>query len=386
MCRVRVALVGLISIHFAAICSAITERIPVEQPIEIPLSHEFAWKDSKSVANQSFLNAESSAAKASDFYQIFTGDTQYYFPCTPENDECAKLCNEQSKECVIKQARYSNKVQRQSIGSLIKQLAAVGHKPRSIIINGDLTDYGHPEELNAFKVQWEQPIDGVRMFPGLGNHDIQNNIEDCAMNHCGNRMMRYFISYLGKELNIRADYRQTNDFLFAEYQGSFAYSWNECSSTNSSQCVHFVQLNNHPTYERSFEFPIAKWIINSTLEWLSDDLAANVDHPVVINFHRYDEDFPQPDRLAFRDVISNQGSHILAIVFAHFHSSIGVKDNWCINGRNVPLMFSGSVPGNNYLLIRFADDYRSLANVYSLHATGSNQTIVTRLNIATSCS
>ncbi len=29
----------------------------------------------------------------------------------------------------------------------------------------------------------------IRILPGLGNHDYENNVNDCVSNHCANRML-----------------------------------------------------------------------------------------------------------------------------------------------------------------------------------------------------
>lgn len=57
-------------------------------------------------------------------------------------------------------------------------------------MNGDLTDYGHPDEYQAYAEQFGRPFTaGIRLYPGLGNHDYANNVDDCFLNHCADRML-----------------------------------------------------------------------------------------------------------------------------------------------------------------------------------------------------
>ena len=54
---------------------------------------------------------------------------------------------------------------------------------RGIIINGDLTNYGHGWQLDTMKGYWNNSLPGTHFFMGLGNHDYENNINDCDGNH-----------------------------------------------------------------------------------------------------------------------------------------------------------------------------------------------------------
>lgn len=115
---------------------------------------------------------------------LFTGDTQYYYPCTLENLPCreySKECHqrhhaelEQARqkaaaengsvpsmktgsdgqihftECTKLESAFANEMQRKSINDLYRMLSV---KPSELIVNGDLTNYGHMEQLNMFKVR-----------------------------------------------------------------------------------------------------------------------------------------------------------------------------------------------------------------------------------------
>ena len=62
----------------------------------------------------------------------------------------------------------------------------------AFLINGDLTAYGHPWQWLKYEGQFgRSSIGGVRMYPGLGNHDYQNNVrkENTSLNFCADLML-----------------------------------------------------------------------------------------------------------------------------------------------------------------------------------------------------
>lgn len=109
-------------------------------------------------------------------------------------------------ECIKIESSVSNTAQRRSIYDLNRRLE---NKPKALIINGDLTDFGHTRELIKFKVvanefrsrtkinfpeifQEEWMSLPLRLLVGLGNHDYENNIDDCTANRCANNMLFWY--------------------------------------------------------------------------------------------------------------------------------------------------------------------------------------------------
>ncbi len=109
-------------------------------------------------------------------------------------------------------------------------MAARNARPKGLIINGDLTNYGHLDELDAYRNHWNARVQGIRIYPGLGNHDYANNVDDCTVNHCANRMMNFFKNFIRQTLSRPMDLREEGNFLNVQYTGSLAYSWDECWS------------------------------------------------------------------------------------------------------------------------------------------------------------
>ncbi len=103
---------------------------------------------------------------------------------------------------------------------------------------------------------------------GLGNHDYENNVDDCGSNwlsplvnseesgnNCAYRSIMHLKKSIGKLRDggyvINFDSYETNNnpngTEFRNLQGSFAYSWDIGN-------VHFIQLNNNILYEKEFKY------------------------------------------------------------------------------------------------------------------------------------
>jgi cytolysin (calcineurin-like family phosphatase) len=146
--------------------------------------------------------------------------------------------------------------------------------------------------------------------------------------------------------------------------GSLAYSWTVGN-------VHFVQLNNYPTYTTSwsnFRSDRARRIkveIKEALTWLENDLidARNLGRAIVINMHDAHEHFAQgPDRQRFIDMIEKYG--VSAIFAGHIHESLG-------RGTpvgTVPMFYCGSSAYSKYLAVSFFDNEMTLQGVDSSSA------------------
>lgn len=50
-------------------------------------------------------------------------------------------------------------------------------KPYGVIVNGDLTAYGHENQQDDYNRLYKLPLiaSGYQVFSGLGNHDYENN-------------------------------------------------------------------------------------------------------------------------------------------------------------------------------------------------------------------
>jgi cytolysin (calcineurin-like family phosphatase) len=225
-----------------------------------------------------------------------------------------------------------------------------------LIVNGDLTEFGRQDH------DLEDYIDlydfGVRanVYPGLGNHDYANNVDDCFANVCATGMVNYFTKQVAS-LNPRGfDYtlvetpQSGSPPVRFDYIGSLAYSWDVGD-------VHFVQLNNYPTYTRLWEtaLPLSEhWYdIRSSITWLRDDLedAVAEGKAIIFNLH----DWGSADVSAFRDVLDD--FPVSAVYAGHYHGTYGryTESGPYTDGTVVPVFLSGSAHYGTILVSRFTN-------------------------------
>lgn len=314
------------------------------------------------------------------------GDPQYWWACDDTNTNCkqvVKWCTDfypaTSRGCEVAAGDYTNKAQFTSVARLAKEIAAF--HPRGIeglIINGDLTAYGHADELFYFRWIWRKYsatdyysvgkisaeldqsfIDNIKeIYIGLGNHDYANNVDDCVLNNCAINTIDYMlISYpTGSVTDVTNATQITHSYQSVTYQanerrGSLSYSWKTCIIANS--CYLFLQLHNYPTYTRFINTWNEQYNITESLSFIRTQLLSNPGLAVVINFHDYDNAFTDGDKFRFKQALTGP-FNIYAIFIAHIHNMIGLKEYLCVNNRNVPIIYSGSVPSNNYLLAKYS--------------------------------
>ncbi|KAI6189281.1 hypothetical protein M3Y98_00446100 [Aphelenchoides besseyi] len=309
---------------------------------------------------------------------MFMGDTQYHFPCTVSNGPC-KLASEAfrqknqlnnncerndrkglaslqvqdlEEQCAIMEGSFSNEVQRKAIFDLYRRM---NNKPKGLILNGDLTNFGHKYQLDLFKTEWlSMPFP---IFVGLGNHDYQNNVDDCVANQCVNNILSWFTTEYAPLMNITLDMETSSELWKTVREGSFAYYKDFCSQSEEN-CVHSIQLHNRPDFAASVS-SVTLWRIRSSFQWLRNDLdrMRNRTWPVLINLHNY-EAKGSGERLR-RELTgwleSDENSAIIRkpfVLFAHYHEKHSMTVE-CIGGTMVPFLYVGSVPRNRYTVIKF---------------------------------
>ncbi|ARV57528.1 hypothetical protein BZZ01_01755 [Nostocales cyanobacterium HT-58-2] len=306
-----------------------------------------------------------------NFSMIIASDTQY--PWTAKTDNDVEESEDQKKAGSI----IANQNHVKSMNSLKQQVGNI----RGTIINGDLTAFGQDWQLDKYKEIWKNL--SVPIYPGLGNHDYANNVNDCFANNCAIRMVEYVRDEI-KKLNPRSfDYRESNSYKFPEIRtehiGSLAYSWDMGN-------VHFVQMHNYPLYERKFEgFDVGaakrKIVqIKNSLDWLEKDLAQarNEGKAIILNYHDSDEHWPDNYEKPTYDQLKSRFGEILnkynvsAIFVGHYHTTTGKSIPDAKNEKgllnvygNVPVFYSGAASQNKYLLARFENGQMTVEKVSS---------------------
>lgn len=202
-------------------------------------------------------------------------------------------------------------------------------KGTPVLLNGDVTAYGHGDEWKFMLADL-----GHRLVPerywGLGNHDYDNNIRQpdgsgCYNNGCA-RDSIYHLDAATKSWGLDSfDYRTRDDGLFRQHIGSLAYS-------KTIGDIKFIQLHNHYFYSVEFTsnvFPKTyTFKITQSLDWLEKELekAKAAGKLVVINMHRppmsYGEG-TQAEKARARFAQLMRDHRVLAIFHGHTHS-VGV--------------------------------------------------------------
>ncbi|AWM91254.1 phosphoesterase [Pseudomonas sp. 31-12] len=300
--------------------------------------------------------ASAAHANPTDFsprHLIFTSDPQ--FPWTESSD----YGWEESDSDRDKRSRWLIETQYSDVASFRSNHSQdPGHIP--VMINGDMTAFGHGSERSTTQSILEKYLGGVYDY-GLGNHDYENNINDCSFpeNNCA----------AGSIVELRGKYwGKVNTFDFAArseggakvYYGSLAYS-------KSVGDVHLIQLNNEPTYTVNFSsgFPLNKvnFEISDALDWLERDLlqARNQGQIILINMHKPDRWKGSPEQIErFKAMIARY--EVTAVFAGHLHSEPGRFTGWNRTDYfgDVPVFLSGGASNQTYLIASFALDRKTL--------------------------
>ncbi len=264
------------------------------------------------------------------------------------------------------------------IAAVNNMVSIYGGRMQGVIINGDLTAFGHDTEFAKFQSLWMNTCK-TTLYLGLGNHDIANNVDDSSENNCATRMVKFLSSYVPGLWIKGFDFNESKTYykfpqLRRDYSGSLAYSWNLGK-------VHFVQLNNFPTYLRSWngwDFSDARRdfvSLTSSLDWLTADLAQakKEGRSIILNFHDPLEHWSPTSNEWPKDKLSTQEANdrisqmakdrqrfsnlvddnkVSAIFVGHYHEKVGSADfggyAWSISVT--PTFYCGSALYQRMLL------------------------------------
>lgn len=309
---------------------------------------------------QPFLDNKASSLEwgafdTADFFVVAVSDPQITWDHCADNPGSALCTQEQSFFGSASEQEIAFFYNTNLINALNTIKDSIGARAfGGVIVNGDLTEFGKQDlDLEDYIEMYDRRVN-ANVYPGLGNHDYANNVDDCFLNSCASGMVLYFANQVSS-LNVGAfDYLLTATpqpgppALRYDYVGSLAYSLDIGG-------VHFVQLNNYPTYTRVWRtlFPNTDhWFdIQSSINWLRDDLQAALDDgkPIIANLH----DWGSADVGAFRDVLDD--FPVAAVYAGHYHGSYGLytQSGPYTDSSLVPVFLSGSVHYGTMLVTRF---------------------------------
>lgn len=304
--------------------------------------------------------AHSAPTTVSPMDMVFTSDPQY--PWTEKTD----AGETQTDSYRDSRSKWLIETQYDDIANFRQNFGGASRVP--VMINGDITAYGHGWQRSVVKPILDSKLLGQYDY-GLGNHDYENNVNDCLFNNCAAGSVEDFMErYAGK--NGRADsidVQLTEEgTIIKKLSGSLAYSKNFGD-------VHMVQLNNEPTY--SVSFTAYNWLVpksyhlRGSLDWLEQDLKAARERGqiIILNMHkpRWDGNAQQLSR--FSKMIKDY--KVTAVFAGHFHWFSGQYKSASSEFGDVPLFLSGAASQRTYLIASFSKE-RDELKIYRV--TGNN--------------
>ncbi|EXU76957.1 hypothetical protein BG55_02685 [Erwinia mallotivora] len=259
--------------------------------------------------------------KASWSY-VLTSDPQY--PWTDKTDrgeyEAESVKRTRSEELIRSQYNdindYNNSL---SVGSVI-------------MINGDITAYGHNDE-------WIKMYDGLMpllnrpYYFGLGNHDIENNQGNTFLDANFSRSLNYMRIQSENKNIIRHDIGKLASQNFSlELPGN----------------LFVLQFNNDPTMEYT---TWDKKGIRPNFAWIEMQLnyARQKGYAIIVNVHK-----PDNWRKGANSYLSGLFSvYDVKVIFAgHYHTSLGRYNSSSYFG-DIPVFLSGSASQSTYLITEY---------------------------------
>ncbi|RUV19901.1 hypothetical protein EOB77_10750 [Mesorhizobium sp. M7A.F.Ca.MR.228.00.0.0] len=283
--------------------------------------------------------------------------------------------------------------------SFIKDLSATFAKqlrPLSgVIINGDLTSYGHPDEklmmtgrhdasdLFSMSVPAGGPLLGLLpapIYPALGNHDYQNNLPNLdpekggtGLNRGPTTMVDYIRSWAKDNKSLLCDFDGKPEYSSwnSAYSGSAVSFTGSLSYSFNVGRVHFVILHNNPAYSASWD-PKSSLIdslnptynITQSFEWLERDLQRHysLGDALIVFTHKYGEEELYGDELIkFNNIMLKY--NVSAVLCGHIHWDHGLKRSIAAKSAgeyDVPVYRCGAPSQMTFVVLELDPEHRSM--------------------------
>ncbi|PEE68564.1 metallophosphoesterase [Bacillus thuringiensis] len=275
---------------------------------------------------------------------VVTSDPQYPWTDKTDNNETETESEQKRRSEQLIREQYN------SINEYTSQLTGMT-EVTPVLINGDLTAFGHPwqwDKMNSLLSVLKSPI-----FPGLGNHDIENNLDDCFLNECARQSMNFYLNHVSMLDTTRFDRKQAtpSGTSITNYFGSFAYSMDVGP-------IHFIQLNNDPTqiFSISTNMGIEKYTMENALNWLKLDLedAKQYGQAIIVNMHKPNNWQHDNEEIKTRFKKLLDDYNVKAVFAGHYHKESGYfPSKYDDFFGNVPVFLSGSASQKTYLTVEY---------------------------------
>ncbi len=280
---------------------------------------------------------------------VFTSDPQY--PWTESSDDGG----EESESQRDARSKWLIETQYADIAAFRNNFGGPGRVP--VMINGDLTAFGHDWQRSVVMPILDAKLQRLYDY-GLGNHDYENNVDDCFLNRCAAASVEALKErYWGKVDSMDFGIRLSGNTDI--YYGSLAYA-------RTLGDVLLVQLHNEPTYAANFSTGVP-WInakefeVNDSLDWLEGNLrkAREQGRIIILNMHKprgWAGTDQQIER--FRNMIERY--KVTAVFAGHYHWNAGRYWGAQEQFGSVPVFLSGSASQQTYLIASFSEDRKTL--------------------------
>ncbi|OUB73463.1 hypothetical protein BK744_16145 [Bacillus thuringiensis serovar zhaodongensis] len=302
---------------------------------------------------------------SSNLVQTFAITSDPQFPWTDNTDRDIPEDNA-TKE------RRSEELIREQYNSINEYMNSLSSNVNgNVIINGDMTAFGHGSEWTKI-----DSLIGILNRPyyfGLGNHDIENNFNNCVNNGCFKNSLNNLVGHIRRHgLLSQFDFSEqdivTSWGLGARRQGSFAYFVNL-----GNLC--FIQLQHNPTMNK-IASPTStntqEYRVFPNINWVENQLRRAKDNGqiIIVNVHvrgNIPNDYEQ--------LLQNYG--VTAVFSGHIHTSLGT--NRCVG--NIPAFISGSASQRTYLIL---EQYTDRLEIYTVRNNDwRNRELVRTIPIST---
>lgn len=286
-------------------------------------------------------------------YLVFTSDPQY--PWTESSDHGWKESSSERAQ----RSQWLIESQYADVADFRRNFS-IEPSAIPVMINGDLTAFGHGNQRSTVKALLEAKL-GEHYDYGLGNHDYENNVNDCSFpeNNCAaGSILDMKDKYWGKVAGFDLFAREESGSKV--FYGSLAYS-------RTVGDVHLVQLNNEPTYTVSFTsgFPLSRirFEIADALDWLERDLqqARNAGRIILLNMHKAEKWKGSSEQIArFKAMIERY--RVTAVFAGHLHNDPGKYFGWNREEYfgDVPVFLSGGASNQTYLITEITRDRQTV--------------------------
>ncbi|KAH3759616.1 Ser/Thr protein phosphatase family protein [Pelomyxa schiedti] len=221
---------------------------------------------------------------------------------------------------------------------------------RAALINGDLTAFGHDWQYNKFCELLS--VLKVPTYQGLGNHDIQNNVNDSFENNCAHRMVYHIVNH-ARSIGACCDVSEDAGYQFPSlrhwFRGSLAYSLKLAVSGGRYAALRLIQLHNFPGYTSDWSgwnFPQARrdYVeLHKSEDWLAKQVAEveSRGEIAIVCVHDWDQSS------AVLEPLLRNHPCVVAVFAGHLHSTCGKYS------ASFPVFLSGAAATQQCLVADF---------------------------------